>query len=87
MKILELEASRKKLDFAKNNVAAKENVPMIEQLVQKRQELALLFNYTSFSQMTLENRMAKNVETVEKFEDELTDRIHSQGIEEMDKLL
>lgn len=87
MKILELEASRKKLDFAKNNVAAKENVPMIDQLVQKRQELALLFNYTSYSQMTLENRMAKNVETVEKFEDELTDRIHSQGIDEMDKLL
>ena len=34
--------------------------------------------------MTLENRMAKNVETVEKFEDDLSDRIHSQGIAEMD---
>jgi Zn-dependent oligopeptidase len=37
--------------------------------------------------MTLENRMAKNVETVEKFEDDLSDRIHSQGIAEMGKLL
>lgn len=49
MKALTNEETRKKLDFAKGNVAAKENVPMIDALVEKRQQLALLFNYTSFS--------------------------------------
>ena len=86
MKFLDLEETRKKLDFARGNVASK-NVQMIEQLVQKRQELALLLGFTSFSQMILENRMAKNVQTVENFEDDLTNRIHGQGVEEMNKLV
>jgi len=37
MKLLKNEETRKKLDFAKGYVAAKENVPMIDALVEKRQ--------------------------------------------------
>jgi len=60
MKLVENEETRKKLDFALGNQNKENNVPIIDQLVQKRQEEALILGYSSYSEMVLEGRMAKN---------------------------
>ena len=59
---------------------------MIEKLVSLRQELAELLQYSSYSEMILRDRMAKNVSNVENFENELFHLIKSKGKKEMDVL-
>jgi Zn-dependent oligopeptidase len=44
---------------------------MIEKLVSLRQELAELLQFSSYSEMILRDRMAKNISNVENFESEL----------------
>lgn len=46
-----------------------------------------MLNYTNFSERTLEDKMAKNVDNVEKLLNDLTQRITEQGSSEMDKLV
>jgi len=53
----------------------------------KRHQSALLLNYTNFSQRTLEDKMAKNIDNVEKLLNDLTLRISEQGSTEVQKLI
>ena len=62
---------RKMLRTAKDNQLKEKNIPLLETLVEKRQELARILNYTSYSQMTLTSMMAKSVENVQKFHEDL----------------
>ena len=55
--------------------------------MKKRHESAQLLNYTNFSERTLEDKMAKNIENVEKLLNDLTLRISEQGSGEMEKLV
>ena len=57
---------------------------MIEELVELRQEEALLLGYSSYSEMILERRMAKTPQNVEIFEDDLIGRLIDAG--KQDKL-
>lgn len=75
MKFIDSEDARKRLDFASNNVNAKDNVPLIEKLTEKRQELAELMGYSSYTELTLKDKMAKAPQAVEKLLDDLTHRI------------
>ena len=66
-----------------DNVCKKENVPIINTLIQKRNQVALMLGYSSNAAMTMEGRMAGNVENVEKLLDDLTHKITPQGKKEM----
>jgi Zn-dependent oligopeptidase len=71
LKLVQDEDTRKKLFFAYQNLAS-QNTPLIEQLVQKRHEMALILGFSSYSEYTLQRKMARNPETVQKFEEDLT---------------
>lgn len=59
-KHLKLESTRKKLNYAQGQVNKAENVPILDKLVQLRHEMALVLGYSSYSELILENKMAKN---------------------------
>lgn len=86
VKFVENDETRKKIDFAVNNINKENNVPIIEKLTQMRQELALLMGFQSFSEMVLKDKMAKNPQNVEKLLDDLSSRIKQKGRREKEKL-
>ena len=86
MRQLENEETRKKLNLAMDNVCKKENVPIINTLIEKRNQVALMLGYSSNAAMTMEGRMAENVENVEKLLDDLTYKITPQGKKEMQEI-
>ena len=65
----------------------RDNLPILDELMLKRHKTALLLNYTNFAERTLEDKMAKNIDNVEKLLNDLTLRISEQGSAEMDKLV
>ena len=64
LKLVQNEETRRLIDFAHSNINRDNNVPIIDRLVELRQEEALLLGYSSYSEMVLEGRMAKNPATV-----------------------
>ena len=66
--------ARKIFKHATDNIN-QENIPLNDQLIHKRFEASRLLNYSSFSERTIENMMAKNIGNVEKLLNELTQRI------------
>lgn len=82
LKLVQDEETRKKLSFAYNNRASA-NTPIIEKIIQLRHEYALLLGYNSYSQYTLERKMAKTPETVQTFEEDLANLIINKGREEL----
>lgn len=68
------ETTRMKLKEAMDNVN-RNNLPIVDKLMKMRHESALLLNYTNFSERTLEDKMAKNIDNVEKLLNDLTLRI------------
>lgn len=49
------------------------NAPLLLELVQLRQEIAGILGYKNFAEMILKKRMAKNIDTVQKFLDTLAE--------------
>lgn len=86
MRYLELEETRKKLNFAMENVG-KNNIPLINELAKKRHIAAQMLNYSSFADLTLEPRMAHNIKNVETLLDGLTHRITNMGRQEHQKVV
>jgi Zn-dependent oligopeptidase len=72
-----------KLTQAKDSQAKEKNIPILESLVQKRNELAVLLNYTSFSAYSIDGLMAKTPETVQKFHDDLRMKITEKAKQEI----
>ena len=70
---------RKRLKTAKDSQLKEKNIPLLETLVQKRQELAQILNFTSYSQMTLTGMMAKTIENVQHFHEDLATQIIKQA--------
>jgi len=68
------ENTRKLMKEAMDNVN-RDNLPIMDELMTKRHQSALLLNYTNFSERTLEDKMAKNIDNVEKLLNDLTLRI------------
>jgi Zn-dependent oligopeptidase len=48
-----------------------------------RHEYSIILGYSSYSQYTLERKMAKNPETVQHFEEDLANLIIKKGKEEL----
>lgn len=61
------EAARKALEFKYNRRGGAENVELLEKTLTLRREIAHLLGYENHAQMKLEDRMAKNPQTVMKF--------------------
>lgn len=70
---------RKEVYFKYKNVAAKGNMPIIDQLRDKRYELAQVMGKESMADLILESRMAKDPETVWAFLNDLIDRSLEKG--------
>lgn len=83
MAMLENPETRKKMNLLMENVCADKNVPIINQLVQKRDKVAKMLGYTSYSQFAMVGRMAEKVENVEKLLDDLTHKITPIGRREL----
>ncbi len=74
MKNAQNEATRKAFFIKFNNRAADKNLTILDNLVQKRHELAKTMGYNSYAEYNLLPKMAKNPETVWAFVNDLVDR-------------
>ena len=63
----ESDEARKELEYKYNRRGGAENVELLEKTLTLRRQIAQLLGYKNHAQLKLENRMAKNPETVEKF--------------------
>ena len=61
------EDARKALEFIYNRRGGQENVELLEKTLTLRRQIAQLLGYENHAQLKLEDRMAKNPETVMKF--------------------
>ena len=71
----ESDEARKELEFKYNRRGGEENVALLEKTLTLRRQIAQLLGYKNHAQLKLENRMAKNPETVEKFLKDLQKRL------------
>ena len=73
---------------ALDNKAA-QNEPILEELIQKRTEIAKLFGLNSFSEYVTEHEslMVKKPSTIESFIDDLAAKMHDKGHKEFEKVL
>ena len=78
---------REKLSKALDNKAA-QNEPILEEIIQKRTELAKLFGHNSFSEYITdhESLMTKKPSNIEKFIDDLAVKMHDKGHEEFEEV-
>jgi len=63
-----------------------ENVPLLEDLVAKRHEVALLLGFSSYSDYILSIRMAKSPMNVQNFEQSLITKLQKAGGEEFERV-
>ena len=86
LRLVEDGSVRKQLYTAYSNLA-RQNTPIIEGIVAKRNEMASLLGFSSYSEYTLKRKMAKNPQTVQTFEQDLTHLIIKKAGEERKKLV
>ena len=81
------DAARKELEFKYNRRGGEENVELLEKTLTLRRQIAQLLGYKNHAQLKLENRMAKNPETVEKFLKDLQKRLQPMAKQEDKNLI
>jgi Zn-dependent oligopeptidase len=69
-----VEETRKAYQIRFMNIAADKNLPILDSMVKKRDELGKLMGYPSYAAYSLVPKMAKNTETVYSFLDDLIRR-------------
>ncbi len=74
-----LETTRKNFYMKFNNRASQANLPILVELVKKRDELAKIMGYKSYAEYALVPRMAHNPQTVWGFLDDLIDRSRTKA--------
>ncbi|GCL38825.1 oligopeptidase A [Sphaerospermopsis reniformis] len=62
------------------------NNPLIEQILQLRQELAKLLGFENFAELSLASKMAKNVPAVEKLLEELRQASYDAAVKDLEAL-
>ncbi|MEQ6118053.1 M3 family metallopeptidase [Reichenbachiella sp. MALMAid0571] len=87
MKYCKSEKARKELYLKYMNRAYPDNIEVLQQLLQKRKEMAELLGYNSYASYVLEDRMAKNPESVWAFEGKLMEDLKSKEISDYQELL
>lgn len=86
-KLSNSDKSRKELVMKYNNRAYPENIEVLQNLLKKRLEMAKLLGHSSYAAYRLQNRMAKNPETVWKFENSLKEELREKSQKDYDELL
>lgn len=80
------EQARKALEYKYNRRGGEKNVELLEKTVTLRRQIAQLLGYPTHANLKLENRMAKNPQTVMKFLKDLQKKLKPMGKAE-DKFL
>lgn len=75
LKLCKVEETRRKLSLAYGSRCVTENIPLLEDLVAKRHELAVKLGFTSYSEYILSIRMAKTPMNVQNFEQGLITKL------------
>jgi oligopeptidase A len=63
-----------------------DNNPLIERILELRQELAELLGFKTYAELSLASKMAPNVEAVESLLEELRDRSYDAAVQELEEL-
>lgn len=80
-------ASRRILEGKFNNRASRENLPLLGEILALRKKAARILGYPTHAHYILEQRMAKDPETVKAFIDRLRKRLRPLAEEELETLL
>lgn len=86
MRYCKVEKTRQSLYRAFESRAAEKNVPILKELIQKRDRLANLIGYTSFAHLDISDQLAQTPEAVEKFILSLKDGIQGKLKAEIEQL-
>lgn len=78
---------RRALEAKFNNRAAEKNLPVLQEALSLRRELAQLLGYASYPAMMLKDRMAKSPEKVEAFLSRIKDAVLGRAKTDLDELL
>lgn len=70
---------RKNLSRIYNNRAYPQNIAILDELIAKRDELAAILAYTSFTEYQISDQMAKSPKTAENFIDELFKNVQTKA--------
>ena len=79
--------ARKQLYIKYNNRASDSNLEVLDKMLTKRKEMADLLGYSTFASYQTETRMAKDPNTVWKFETKLTESVKPKGRLDFDQML
>lgn len=79
MRLSDSDSARKELSYKYNNRAAEKNLVVLEKMALNRLELANHLGYNTYAEYRLEDRMAKNPETVWEFENGLIEKVKEKG--------
>ncbi|KAH9598685.1 Peptidase M3A/M3B catalytic domain [Trypanosoma melophagium] len=84
MKNCEIASTRQAMARATSNKAYPENEKILKEMIIKRQKLAELLGFTSYSYLNLDNKMAKSPEVARKFVDDLIPRLQHKWKSELE---
>lgn len=79
--------TRKKMLLLWENRESQKNLPLLNEVLQIRREMAKMLGYKTYAEIILEDRMAKNLNTVNSFMRNLQQKLASRNREEQSKLL
>eukprot|EP00824_Muranothrix_gubernata_P014549 TRINITY_DN30183_c0_g3_i1.p1 TRINITY_DN30183_c0_g3~~TRINITY_DN30183_c0_g3_i1.p1 ORF type:complete len:773 (+),score=151.99 TRINITY_DN30183_c0_g3_i1:328-2646(+) len=80
------EETRRRMEFANSSKCMKENIPILEEVLKHRYAMAKMLGYDSWADFTLEIRMAKSPQTVNKFLEETCVKLNVRAQNELDVL-
>lgn len=83
----EVENTRKKISQLFNNRAYPANKDVLSKIINKRDELAKLLGFKSYSELDLDDQMAKNTQVVKEFIDNLSKKSKKKGEKEIKEFL
>lgn len=86
MRYCKVEATRKSLLRAFENRAAKKNMPILQEIIEKREKLARLVGFKSFAHLDISDQLAQRPEAVEKFIISVKNGIQDKYQTEIEKL-
>lgn len=80
------EKTRKEYYTKFNSRAADKNIEILNQMIEKRHELAQIMGYNSYAEYNLAAKMASNPENVWSFLNDLVEKSHDKALEDLNML-
>lgn len=87
MEFSESDEAREQLQFKYKNRAKDSNLTVLDNIISKRMKLVQVLGYDSYAEYRTEDRMAKNPETVWKFENDLKRKVRPKGQLDVNEML